>query len=108
MNDTKKSKRGGARDGAGRKSNKEKLGIDRLLSEAISDDEWITIFRALKGKAKRGDSTAAKLLMAYAFGEPDKSIEINGSKDRPIEILVTYADRDNVTAPTPGATGNQE
>jgi hypothetical protein len=91
MNDTKKSSHGGKRDGAGRKSIKKKLGLDSLLSEAVTGDEWIEIFSAMKSRAKRGDVAATKLMMAYTFGEPDKSIEINGSEERPIIIKIIRA-----------------
>jgi hypothetical protein len=91
MNDTKKSTRGGKREGAGRKSIKEHLGLSDLISSAVTPDDWIDIFNALKGKAMRGDAVAAKLLLAYTFGEPDKRIEINGSEEAPLTVRIIRA-----------------
>lgn len=91
MNDTEKSKRGGKREGAGRKSIKEVLGLSDLMTRAVTPDDWVDIFIALKGKAKRGDPVAAKLLLAYQFGEPDKRIEINGSEEAPITVRIIKA-----------------
>jgi hypothetical protein len=91
MNDTKKSTQGGKREGAGRKSIKEALGLSDLMTRAVTSDDWIEIFVALKGKAKRGDAVAAKLLLAYQFGEPDKRIEINGSEEAPLTVRIIRA-----------------
>lgn len=86
----KKSKRGGARPGAGRKSKAELLGLPALLEECWTDADRRATLRALAAKASKGDMEAIKLLMAYAYGKPTERKEVSGPSGGPIEIVVQY------------------
>lgn len=69
---------GGARPGAGRKSDAEIQRCRDLMADAISDDDWREIFLALLKAAKKGNHRAAELLMRYAFGVPPQAHQVSG------------------------------
>jgi hypothetical protein len=58
-------------------------GIDRrknpfkaLISEAISEDNFITVFQTLEASAMTGDVQSAKLYLEYTIGKPMQSVDI--------------------------------
>jgi len=66
-------------DGTFKKGNtlgrKKKTGVKQrdvkaLLREAITDDEWIKIFTAVKNKAMHGSLKAVQILLNYSIGRP--------------------------------------
>ena len=73
--------RGGARPGAGRKSNAEIFNMRHLLDQALAEDEWIEIFQSLSQSARQGNLQAAKLLFQYRFGQP--SVVADEEEDLP-------------------------
>ena len=77
--------KGGKRDGAGRKSKLDELGIHEKFDEFIKDDELIKILIA---KAREEDDIKAlNLLLSYKWGKPTKEITINGDIDATHSIV---------------------
>ena len=68
---------GGARPGAGRKSDADIQRVRTLMAQAVTDSDWRDIFTALALKALAGNTRAAELLMAYAFGKPPERLEVD-------------------------------
>ena len=66
---------GGARPGAGRKSDAEVKRMSELLKDCFTQRDWQNLMRALMRKACRGNAQAAQLLLRYGFGNPDKAQE---------------------------------
>lgn len=87
-----KSKRGGARKGAGRKPKVVEKNLHDLLADACPDEHVITIFRVMTAQAQAGDTKAAALLLGYKFGKPIERQEITGANGEGIKIVVEYAD----------------
>ena len=65
-------KRGGKREGAGRKSKDEELKIIERLDNIIESDDAI---RSLKNLIKDGNFNAIKLYLEYRYGKPKETIE---------------------------------
>jgi hypothetical protein len=65
--------------GIGRKGKLPKLSelLDNVLGEEVADGITAAeiIFKALRAKAARGDTKAAKLLLEFAYGKPKQFIE---------------------------------
>ncbi len=47
-----------------------------LISEAISEDNFITVFQTLEASAMTGDVQSAKLYLEYTIGKPMQSVDI--------------------------------
>lgn len=76
---------GGRRPGAGRKSNAEVRRVRELMDEAISEEMWVALFRALFDTAARGgggSNQAAQILLQYRFGPPQP--ESDAKEDGPL------------------------
>lgn len=69
---------GGRREGSGRKSKAEELGLVALLDECWSIASRRACILSLAKKAKAGDIEATKLLLAYTYGKPKEQITIEG------------------------------
>ena len=67
-----KPKRGGAREGAGRKSKDEELKIIERLDNIIESDD---VIKSLKVLIKDGNFNAIKLYLEYRYGKPKETIE---------------------------------
>jgi len=65
-------KRGGKREGAGRKSKDEELKIIERLDNIIESDD---VIRSLKNLIKDGNFNAIKLYLEYRYGKPKETIE---------------------------------
>ena len=76
---------GGARPGAGRKPAAVKLQMQQLLDAAISESDWVAIFKKHKEQAIAGDVKSATFLADRKFGKPKESLEV--SSDAPLPIL---------------------
>ena len=72
---------GGARPGAGRKSDADIQRVRTLMAQAVTDSDWRDIFTALALKALAGNTRAAELLMAYAFGKPPERLEVEDAAE---------------------------
>ncbi len=82
--------RGGARPGAGRKSNAELAHARDALRESISDKQWQALIKALYTAACKGNLRAAELLFRYNYGDPylpDPSPEESCGPIQYIEVI---------------------
>lgn len=66
-------KRGGAREGAGRKPKADEIALIQRLSPM--DD---TALEVLRLKIEEGDMSAIKLFFEYRFGKPKQEVSIDG------------------------------
>lgn len=71
--------KGGRREGAGRKSKAEEMGLAALIDSAVSDNDWRAIFKKAASKAMRGDMIAAKFIASYKFGMPKQAVDVTGT-----------------------------
>lgn len=67
---------GGARPGAGRKSDADIQAARALIDAAVSPDDWRSIFETLAIKAIQGNERCAELLMKYKFGLPTQPLDV--------------------------------
>lgn len=85
--------RGGAREGSGRKPRSEELKIRELTSPYIPGAIETVVRVMEKGKYDSDRLTAAKLLLAYHFGQPNQKVDHTTKgeaiQDRPIIQVVT-------------------
>ena len=87
-----KPKRGGAREGAGRKSKDEELKIIERLDNIIDSDE---VIESLKALIKEGNFNAIKLYLEYRYGKPKETIETTHNiNDFSIKELFKVNDKD--------------
>lgn len=77
-------RRGGTRKGAGRKTNLEKMGVQKRIEKEITMDELFTI---LAEQARTGNLEAAKYLTDRFLGKPTQSIVQDTTiQDKRIEV----------------------
>jgi hypothetical protein len=80
------AQRGGKRDGAGRKSKAEELGLSELMDSIGPTTEVLqavyTLALGMKGDKKKGikekapNTEAQKIWLSYKFGKPKESVTI--------------------------------
>ncbi len=75
------SKRGGKREGAGRKSKSEEMQLIERLNEHINKDEVII---KLKLMIDEGDFKALNLYMQYMYGKPKETKDITINAEQPL------------------------
>lgn len=68
--------RGGYREGAGRKSKAEELGLSKLIDDVIGDTGKKELIENIFLKAKEGSFLHAQLLMHYMYGKPQDNVDI--------------------------------
>lgn len=89
---------GGARQGAGRKTKAEELGLPSLIEEVIGESGKKEIIKNLYTKAKSGSFPHTQLLMAYIYGKPVENHKVDEVK----EITIKYTDGSNdLISPAP-------
>jgi hypothetical protein len=89
--------RGGKREGAGRKSKAEEMGLPALIEDCIGEEGKRAIILKLRDKAVAGSFLHAQLLMQYMYGKPQDSVDITTGGDK-LEgtkeiIFRNYADK---------------
>jgi hypothetical protein len=71
---------GGKREGAGRKSKAEELGLNALIDSVWSETAQKKVFKKLAEDCLSDDfyvrSESRKLLLAYKFGKPAQTLDI--------------------------------
>lgn len=80
---------GGRRPGAGRKPvvvEEYRAKMQRLLMEAVTDDDARGIARTAIQAAKQGDADARKWLGPYVFGAPPKEVTVHGGEALRVEV----------------------
>ena len=75
------SKRGGKREGAGRKSKSEEMELVGMLNKHIDKDEAI---KKLKVMIDEGDFKAIQLYMNYMYGKPKETKDISITSEQPL------------------------
>ena len=75
------NKRGGKREGAGRKSKSEEMQLVEMLNKHIDKDEAI---RKLKAMIDEGDFKAIQLYMNYLYGKPKETKDISITSEQPL------------------------
>ena len=75
------NKRGGKREGAGRKSKSEEMQLVEMLNKHIDKDEAII---KLKGMIDEGDFKAIQLYMNYMYGKPKETKDISITSEQPL------------------------
>lgn len=81
---------GGKRDGAGRKTKAEEMGLPKLIEDVIGDEGKAEIIRVLFQKARTGSYLHLQLLMAYIYGKPQDHIDLTslGEQIQPIKEII--------------------
>lgn len=74
--------RGGFREGAGRKSKAEEMGLPSLIEEVIGEQGKRDIIQKLFEKAKQGSFLHTQLLMHYIYGKPQDHVDITTGGDK--------------------------
>jgi hypothetical protein len=67
--------KGGKREGSGRKSKAEELGLPALIEEVIGEQGKKDLVAAIHKKAKSGSFPHQQLLMHYIYGKPQEKID---------------------------------
>jgi len=88
-----RSKNGGARPGAGRKSKSIEAGLNDLLDSIWTPERKTQTIEKIAFRAEQGDLEAAKFLFAYRFGKPIDRIEVTGEDGGPVQIQMIEAIR---------------
>lgn len=68
--------KGGKREGSGRKSKAEELGLSKLIDECAGPEGMRDVINNLIEKAKHGSFLHTQLLMHYYYGKPQDNIDI--------------------------------
>ena len=86
---------GGARPGAGRKSDATRaaqITNRSVMLSVVTDADIEAIARAMIDKAKAGDEKAFRAFMSYVLGSPESEVTVKGEPDAPLRIEVVYVD----------------
>ena len=90
---------GGARPGAGRKSEATRaaqLANRAIVLSVVTAEDISEIARAMIEKAKAGDTQAFRVFMTYVLGSPDTEITVKGDESATLQIEVVYVDSEPV------------
>lgn len=90
--------RGGAREGAGRKSKAEEMGLPALIEEVVGEQGKRDIINKLFSKAKEGSYLHIQLLMGYMYGKPQDHVDITSGGDK-METVKEIVFRDYANKP---------
>ena len=74
--------RGGARPGAGRKSNAQIEEVRALLSEVVTEQNWKNMIKSLVKEAEYGDLKNVAFLLALRYGVTPASA-VSSTRDAP-------------------------
>jgi hypothetical protein len=66
---------GGKREGSGRKTKADELRLLETIKEAVSDNDFGQIWKAIADKAKKGSPSHIKILFEYFYGKPKETIQ---------------------------------
>lgn len=78
--------KGGAREGAGRKTKAEELGLPKLIEEVIGEEGKKELITSIHKMAKSGSFPHQQLLLAYIYGKPTETHKV----DQVTDIIVKY------------------
>ena len=60
----------------------ERLGLTNLMDEALTNEDWVNIFKTSKVEAIAGDINHMKFLAEYYFGKPQQNIDHTTQGDK--------------------------
>jgi len=66
--------KGGKREGAGRKTKAEEMGLPKLIEDVIGDTGKKDLIQKIFDKAKTGSFLHQQLLMNYIYGKPTEKL----------------------------------
>lgn len=78
----------GYKGGPGRKKRQVEDDFMRLLTGAVTKEDWITIVIKAVEQARRGDSVARKWLSDYLIGPPVERKELTGANGGVIRVTL--------------------
>lgn len=82
------AKRGGAREGAGRRPKADELKLIEKLDKVIDKDEALLVLKKLLDK---GDFRALKLYLEYRWGKPKESVDLtSGGETLSFNDLINF------------------
>ena len=86
--------KGGKREGAGRKSKAEELGLPALVDEVIGEEGKRLIIEKVYVQAKSGSFPHQQMLMQYMFGKPTDKVDLtsNGNTIQDIKHEIIFKD----------------
>ena len=70
--------KGGAREGAGRKTKAEELGLPAMIDEVAGIDGKKEVLKKVLEQAKGGSYNHQQLFLAYAYGKPVEKVDLGG------------------------------
>lgn len=79
--------KGGYREGAGRKSKAEEMGLPKLIEEVIGDDGKRRLLEKIFEKAQTGSFLHQQLLMHYLYGKPQDNVDVTSGGEKVHGIL---------------------
>ena len=82
------SNRGGARPGAGRKSNAQLEKVRSMVAEVATEQNWRTMIERLIARAENGNIPSISLLLALRYGVSPSSA-VNSADDGADDVLNT-------------------
>jgi hypothetical protein len=73
-----KGKSGGFREGGGRKTKADELGLPKLIEDVIGEVGKKELIQKIFSQAKSGSFPHQQLIMNYSFGKPIEKVEVKG------------------------------
>lgn len=74
--------KGGYREGSGRKSKAEEMGLPALIEECIGEEGKRALIEKLYEKARSGSFLHQQLLMHYIFGKPAEKMDVTSGGEK--------------------------
>jgi len=85
--------RGGARQGAGRKSKAEELKLAETMDIILGEDWVESVIKSVKAEALKGSFQHQQLLLAYKYGKPQDKVDVTtNGKDLPTSKEIVFRD----------------
>jgi hypothetical protein len=86
--------RGGKREGSGRKSKAEEMGLPALIEEVIGDEGKKLLVKGIFSKAQQGSFLHQQLLMHYIYGKPTDKLDLTsgGNALETIKHVIEFRD----------------
>jgi len=95
-------KNGGKREGAGRKTKAEELGLPMLIEDVIGESGKRDLIKKIFSQAKAGSFNHQQLLMHYSFGKPVEKIKGEINTKQIIEVTYDGGINNLIEPNTPG------
>ena len=74
--------------GPGRPTRETEQYFIELFRDCVSDDDFRAVVDALVRAAKRGNTSAAKMILDYLMGPPKQKAEVSGEAGGPITFVI--------------------